>query len=148
LTALKLADVWLNMKHGLNELLNESEEIPEKFVLKMRLKAPKYLRPSLSNLLKPLIDGAVASFHVHNGIHNKQIVERLSRNLGLSQTEISSSLYDNAHAVLGERNLLWPWGNSVQWNPADDCCVAAEILWETSSDRIIEFSGTMFETET
>jgi hypothetical protein len=148
LTTPRLAVIWLSIKNGSIESLNKTKEVPEKFVLKMRLRAPKSFRPSLSNLLKPLIDGAVASFHAHNGIQNKQIIDRLSRNLGVPKTEVSFNLYDDTYAVLGQRRLLWSWGQSVQWNPADDCCVAGEIMWDTSPDKTIEYSGTMFKTKT
>ena len=61
-------------------------------------------------------------------MHHKEIVDRLSRGLGESKTEVSSNLYNDTYAVLGERNLIWPWGSNVQWNPADDNCVAGEIV--------------------
>lgn len=39
-----------------------------------------------------------------------------------------TSLNDEATAVLGAHRLLWPYRNSVQWNPADDLCVAAALM--------------------
>jgi hypothetical protein len=80
-----------------------------------------------TNLLKPLSDGVVCAFHRHNGQDEDEIGRRLTARLPTERGAVRTFLNDEATAVLGTRRLLWPYRDSVQWNPADDLCVAAEL---------------------
>jgi hypothetical protein len=51
--------------------------------------------------------------------------------------------YDLRSAVLGRRRLLWPRAQGVQWNPADDLCLALELRIERGERR--ELSGRLVE---
>jgi len=59
--------------------------------------------------------------------------------------DVVAHLGDNTNAVLGRGRLLWPWRNSIQWNPAVDCCVAGELLFMRSTKDFVELSGELFE---
>lgn len=82
-------------------------------------------RPAAS-ICKPLIDGILCAFHQHDGSNADRIGGRLLSG-GVPQTLVES-LASDRYAVLGARRLLWPWKNGLQWNPADDMCVAGEVI--------------------
>jgi hypothetical protein len=53
---------------------------------------------------------------------------------------------DPESAVLGRQRLLWRWRNGVQWNPADDLCVAAEVVIDPGIEsEAWSHSGEIFE---
>lgn len=76
--------------------------------------------PAVVSAMKVLIDGAIASLHVHDGSRINELATRLAPRLGRAAPTIAGELTDPSSAVLGRRRLLWPFGNFVQWNPADD----------------------------
>jgi hypothetical protein len=49
---------------------------------------------------------------------------------------------DDHYAVIGPRQLLWPRAQGVQWNPADDRCLALELRID-HGDRLA-LSGRLF----
>lgn len=73
------------------------------------------------------------------------IVERLAKYLGESESAAEDLLGDERRAVLGKRKLLHPFGQGIQWNPADDSCVTAKILLNDSmEDGIWSVDGDIF----
>jgi len=44
-------------------------------------------------------------------------------------------------------NLLHKFGQNIQWNPADDTCVTADILFENYMDGVWSLSGELFKVE-
>lgn len=139
------AHIWYWMKCGSIELISRPYQVPTQFGLSMTICAPSGSLSSLVALLKPLLDGAVAAFHQHDGTMQAEVTSRLARVLGVRTQDVVAYLSDNTTAVLGRRRLLWPWRNSIQWNPADDCCVAGELLFTDSTEDFMELSGELFE---
>lgn len=84
-------------------------------------------RPSLHTALKPMLDGVIAAFHSHDGTALEDLAYRLSRVTALDPDKAAHWLVDAQHAALSQRRLLWPFRDGVQWNPADDLCVAARV---------------------
>lgn len=85
---------------------------------------------NLAAVIKPLLDGIICAFHAHNGTNNSIVTWRLAARLGERKSVIENMLMDQSSAILGTRNLLHPFGKGIQWNPADDFCIAAKILLE------------------
>jgi tetratricopeptide (TPR) repeat protein len=141
------AYVWYSIKSGLIELLSESQAIPNQFGLRMSIRVPNSITSSFIDLLKPLLDGTVAAFHRHDGTNQALVAERLTSVLEVRAQDILSYLSENPNAVLGTRTLLWIRQEGVQWNPADDRCLAVELLFESSKDDFAELSGELFEVE-
>ncbi|MBE0513136.1 hypothetical protein IBX38_08815 [Candidatus Bathyarchaeota archaeon] len=139
------AHIWYWMKSGSTELITKPHHVPTQFGLSMTIYAPSGSVSNLVALLKPLLDGAVAAFHQHDGTMQAEVASRLARVLGVRTQDVVAHLSDNTNAVLGRRRLLWPWRNSIQWNPADDCCVAGELLFIGSTKDFLELSGELFE---
>jgi hypothetical protein len=118
--------LWFRLKTtGHIEALRAAPRQP--FILRVLITAPPAAPLVATNLLKPLSDGVVCAFHGHNGQDEVEICRRLAARLQTEPGAVHTFLNDEATAVLGTRRLLWPYRNGVQWNPADDLCVAAEL---------------------
>jgi hypothetical protein len=114
------------------------------FGLEMAVGAPADTRPALAKIVKPLADGVIAAPHAHDGSALADVSERLQVQLpAASAADIARLLVGDDAAVLGSRRLLWPRASGVQWNPADDLCVALELRVEPAAR--VELSGQLFE---
>lgn len=80
---------------------------------------------SLISFLKPMLDGIIAAFH-RDAAPDDVVVARLARDLDQSEAAIRSRLTEG-DAPLGIRRLVRPFRDAVQWNPADDLCVACSV---------------------
>ena len=134
--------VWLALKQGMIEVDRRSQPL-ERLSVRMKLTGPDPQRMKATSLVKPLIDGLISAFHVHNGVDLEVVAERLGRQLSITPGRVARLLLDKQHEVLGERRLLWPWRDRVQWNPADDALVACELLIERGSEWVL--SGSLAE---
>ena len=92
-------------------------------------------------LVKVLVDGAVSALHVHDGSHLQVVSQRLASRLDACTTELADMLQTNPAGVLGERRLLWPFREFVQWNPADDAIV--ELRVRVSASDTWRLSGEL-----
>lgn len=107
--------------------------------------------PTLHTALKPMLDGVIAGFHSHDGSSAGDMPQRLAAATGLSGSEVDHLLNDEEGAVLGRRRLVWPFRDGVQWNPADDRCVAARVAVGSASHlpsldiRVLEVSPASSE---
>ena len=101
-----------------------------RFLLKLHVTDTRENRPanSLVDIIKPTLDGIISSYHNHEGSDGVIEAQRLEETgLGSMET-LQEQLLDRRWAALGGRRLLSPFGRTgVQWNPADDLCVAAHI---------------------
>ncbi|MGH8905722.1 MAG: hypothetical protein ACRD0K_04230 [Egibacteraceae bacterium] len=100
---------------------------PAVFGLEVVLSAPPTWKLPVHSIIKPLIDGVVAACHCHAGKDLQVVAERIAIVLAADAGQVADRLTSPAGTVLGPRRLLWPWADGVQWNPADDLCVAATI---------------------
>lgn len=80
----------------------------------------------ITTFIKPLLDGLISAFHAHDGSRLPEVLPRLAGTLGLVPDD-AVRLLAPARPPLGTRPLLWPRGDGVQWNPADDDCVGCRI---------------------
>lgn len=143
-SSLKASEIWYRMKRGSIEVVKKPHKVPAQFGVGMTIHAPRYIVRNLAALLKPLLDGAVAAFHQHDGTMQREVADRLAHALEVPYAEVVHYLNESTYAVLGRRRLLWPWGDSIQWNPADECCVAGELLESPANDSV-ELSGELYE---
>ena len=116
---------------------------PRRFTLRLRLGVPAGQRRRLTvDLVKRLIDGVVVCYHSHVSQGDDQ--RDLARRASAPDTTVTlDMLHDEPWSALGARRLLWPRGAGVQWNPADDYCVACEVTIDTSHARGWTLSGSL-----
>lgn len=146
---LDVASVWRSMKLGAGSgqvMVESMSEVPlARLALNVVVHIPRGIHFNLAVAIKPIFDGIVAAFHKHDGSDEDIIVGRLAGQLSVKEGEVISLLRNGLEPLLGTRRLVWPWGKSVQWNPADDLLVAAQMLIEqNSSTDDWEFSGQLF----
>lgn len=104
------------------------------------------VRVALANIVKPLIDGLVSSFHCFAGDIPALVVERLSSSTTTDPSDVRRWLTDQRRAVLGARpNLIRLTKNGIVFNPRDEDCVAFVI--EVADGNQPCMTGTVFSVE-
>lgn len=104
--------------------------------VRLTLTPPTRRAPMPATIGKALFDGTIAAYHSHDGTD----VDELAARVGVHPLY----LVDPAWSVLGRRRLLWRHDpGSVQWNPADDRLVAAELLLDTHRAADWQLSGEL-----
>ena len=100
------------------------------FGLSVTIRHPAGTAPRPVDLLKPVFDGVIAAFHGHAGPADalEVVSERVARRLGLPAQQVRAWLVSRETAVLGDRVLVRPYRENVAWNPADERCLAGELL--------------------
>ena len=83
------------------------------------------VRRSTASLIKPMLDGVIAAFHFDDAPAH-EAVDRLAHHLGRPESDVREQLTVGG-APLGRRALVRPFREGLQWNPADDLCVACAI---------------------
>ncbi|QZA08510.1 hypothetical protein K3U94_04180 [Mycolicibacter heraklionensis] len=112
----------------------ESATAPTRFLLKLHVTDTRETKPanSLAYIVKPTLDGVISAYHGHavsDGVAEAQRLDEAG--LGSRET-LRDQLLDRRWAALGGRRLLSSFGRAgVQWNPADDLCVAAHVTLST-----------------
>lgn len=117
----KASDWWWAMGSALREV-DGSDLSGEPFGLRIRLGPSSR---GLVGILKAMVDGIVASFQLDPS-PDELAVNRLAAYLGASPEDVIANL-NPSFAPLGPRRLLWPYRDGVQWNPADELCVACQV---------------------
>lgn len=123
--------VWSALQGSVRPLVT-TEPGSRQLALATTIGLPSTSQPSLVSLIKPLIDGIISALHVHDGSKLDLVAKRLSERLDATPAVPAERLTNRAAAVLGERTLLRPFQNSVQWNPADDRLVYIRVLNNSS----------------
>ena len=80
---------------------------------------------STASVLKPMLDGVIAGFH-RDGSPSDEAVARLATGIGEIEGLVRAQL-TASHAALGSRVVVRPFRDGLQWNPADDLCVACTV---------------------
>jgi hypothetical protein len=125
--------------------VNGSPDPPNYFSLSVRVGIPESARPNPVAIVKTVFDGIISALHFHNRqLTLQEVSERIATRLGLGPDEVASLLSDPSTAVLGGRNLVWRRADGVQWGPADERCVAGELLFvEPSTDSVVTLSAEL-----
>lgn len=126
--------IWLDMKRHGWEAQGPALAPHAPFALRLRITTGAGGASHAAVMVKPLLDAVVSALHVHDGRDLTELAGRLAEATAAEPAELERHLTDRSRAVLGVRRLLWAWRESVQWNPADSLCVAAEVLLEPRSD--------------
>lgn len=141
----KPASVWLALHEATVDVFDQGVW-PGPFGLRLRLELPGALR-SLVALLKPLIDGVTAAFGTYQGSQLGLVSERLGRQLARESATVAGLLSRQERAVLGACQLVVPRAAGVQWQPADERCLACELVVERTGAGAIELAGQVVAVE-
>ena len=90
---------------------------------------------STASILKPMLDGIIASFHRDESLGD-EAVTRLAAQLRGAEDDVRAQL-TAPDAALGSRELVRPYRDGLQWNPADDLCVACTVENRGPSDPAV-----------
>ena len=144
---IKPHSIWNPMKNSSVAVQNEHPYFSS-YGIQVTIKAPIGTKINLASVVKPLLDGIISSFHTHDGSDIFEISERVAKMLGENPEMVHKMLLDSKMNLLGKRKLLYKRSKGVQWNPADDDCMMAEILFDNSmEDGIWSLSGEIFTVE-
>ncbi len=146
-SAVNPASIWYSFRTSQVEVHHIPANSLSHFGLKMTIMAPSEKTVNVASLIKPLLDGLIASFHTYNGESIVQVSQNIGKVLGKHPSTIAELLCRPDQAILGNRSLVWVRDNGVQWNPGDDLCLAAELLIRPYVGPTWLISGTLFQIE-
>jgi hypothetical protein len=142
-----VGNIWFHIQSATLELLLMPKQSLKQYGLTIIIKVPDSTRVQLANVVKPIIDGLVSSFHAYQGTEVDQISQCLGDELRQDPEVISHMLLQQNRAILGVRQMVQPYRNHIKWNPADDQCLAAELLVQPHPVKDWQISGKLFEIE-
>ncbi|UCH37178.1 MAG: hypothetical protein JSV76_05710 [Candidatus Bathyarchaeota archaeon] len=136
---------WFAIKTGTITIVNRPNEPPSNISINVRLTIPRRVIFNLVSSVKPLIDGILSAFHKHEKIdqYKENII---ASGLQTDAKTVRAFLLNEDEAILGQRNLLYKRGSSVQWNPADDKLVTGRLTVEATDINTIDLSGEVYLT--
>ncbi len=149
-TSTKLHPIWYAVRTGHLDILHMPVQAPTRFGFDISIGLPantKASKTSVSNIVKPLLDGLISAFHAHNGKNLDYVSNWLATTLPTEAAKVKLLLQEPERAVLGTRQLLWKHGMGIQWNPADDRCLAADIRLVPHESSKWLLSGRLFELD-
>ena len=137
--------VWLAVRQAVVAQIQEGAEAPPGGIeLRIRLTPESEQRRGSTELVKKLLDGVSAAFHVHGGANLEEVARRLAHELGGEPESMRALASSRSGAVLGASDCFWLRGERVQVGPADDRIQAAEIAFVSAGapQIAIELRGT------
>lgn len=115
--------------------------------LDVRLVLPARSTIGLPSSMKALLDGIIASFHRHDGSGDvEDLSSRVAAQLGATTADARRLLLEGP-AELGPRSLVHAFGRGVQWNPADDWLVTADLSVERGDSPTGECIAALVDVE-
>jgi hypothetical protein len=145
----KLEQVWLALARTAVSVVSPKRQRDVPFAVRTSIRVPRNAKPALGYLVKGVFDGVVCAFQAHaDESRLAELARRVSRSIPADQEEIAALLRSEEQAVLGTvPRLLHRRGKGVIWAPADDMCVAGELLAETTRDVSWAIKGEIAEVE-
>ena len=142
-TDTKPAEYWKALKEDQISVLDEVSD--GFFGIDIEIKIQEKSGFNLVSVIKPLLDGIIASFHAHQGENLELVSKRLAKSVDVDRQYIENLLLNKSQAVLGMRNLIHPYQNNIKWNPADERCMVINIICNKNHEKKSpEISGRLF----
>jgi hypothetical protein len=141
--------VWFALARAPIEVAHPSRDPTMPFTVRLEIRPPRGVRPVVGALVKGVFDGAVAAFQAHTDRSSvAELAARVAHHLSAAPEEVEALLLNQDKAVLGlARRLLHVRGAGVQWAPADDLCVAGELLTGEGRSASWSLRGVIAEVE-
>lgn len=129
----KLEQVWLAMARTAVDVASPVRSVETPFALRLVLRPPRGKPALVAALVKGLLDGIVCAFQAQTDRTNiSELANRISKTVVRHPDEIEALLLNQEKAVLGSvPRLVHLRGEGVIWAPADDLCVACELIVES-----------------
>jgi len=145
----KLEQVWLALARSDLHCASPGRAPGAPFAVLVTIRPPRGITPVLGGLVKGIFDGVVAAFQAHADRSNVAVLaQRVSHHVTASPREIEALLLNQEKAVLGVvPRLLHVRDKGVQWAPADNLCVAGELLTEEPDASTWAIKGRIVEIE-
>lgn len=144
----RLEDVWFSIKNGRINVVNRLRNYTSSQIgLSVRLMIPDHYKLKLVSVMKPLIDGTISAFHRWEN-PDYEIIRIIADRLRTDTGTVRNLLIRENESILGSRDLVHKWSNSIQWNPADDNLVAVKLSLECADIDSIKISGEIYLTDT
>jgi hypothetical protein len=145
----KLEQVWLAFAGAGVGVASPGRAPGTPFAICATIRPPRSATPVLGGLIKGIFDGVASAFQAHTDTADiAELAARASRNATASPAEIEALLLCQRQAVLGAvPRLLHRRGKRVQWAPADDLCIAGELLAEQPTDSAWSIKGKIVESQ-
>ena len=140
-------NIWYRLRSRPLKTLNMPENPLAQLGLSITVTIPNTIRATLASLVKPIIDGVISAFHAYRGSQVEWIGQRLGTELGQTPHEIADLLQQPDQAILGGRQVVYPFRNSYKWDPADDLCLAAELFLQPHAGKDWLLSGKLYEIQ-
>lgn len=145
----RLEQVWFALRHAHIEVASPAREPDTPFAVRIAVRAPLSTRPTLARVVKGMFDGVISAFQAHGDTGDiAELAARVAGKLGAVPDDVHALLTSEQQAALGTKpHLLQRRGEGVQWAPADELCVAGELLAETSTASTWAIKGKIVELE-
>lgn len=145
----KLEQIWLALSRAPIDVASPGRGPDVAFAVYVAIRPPRGYPAVLGYFLKGIIDGVVCAFQAHtNRADVGELAARVSRVLPAAADEIEALLLDQDKAVLGiVQRLLHKRGDGVQWAPADDLCVAGELVAAEPTGSAWAIQGRLVQVE-
>lgn len=125
---LKPHQFWYAIKSSLDQVYNFPEQLPCNYYgISIGINAPVGTNINLAGIIKPLVDGIISAFHYHLGPDITEVAGRVARKLNTEENVAFHMLHNQEKAILGARNLIHPFKQGFQWNPADDAFMQVDV---------------------
>jgi hypothetical protein len=146
----RLEQVWLGLARADALVAWPPREPDRPFAVRVALRIPRHATAMLGDLVKGVFDGVVCALQCQTD-HTTvaELAGRLTRKLPAAPEEIEALLTRADRAVLGRvPRLLHARGEGVIWAPADDLCLAGELVAEDGPGSGWQITARVIEIAT
>ena len=119
----KLAATWAAIHAGEPTI---AATLPAGRFFGLELKLADRRAPNVTTL-KVILDGVISAFHADDGSGEAMVLERVAAAATVPVEQARAMLANRDRNVLGARRLAHRFRGGIQWNPADDRCVAGDV---------------------
>ncbi len=139
--------VWLALARAEVAVSGEPREPSTPFSAQFMIQPPVGQTRGVAGLVKGIFDGAISALQAHTDASDlAELTMRAAKHIPATPAEIASLLTRRDRAVLGAvPSLVHRRGAGVQWSPADDFCVAGELLAAPPSSSRWAIKGEIVE---
>ncbi len=126
-STLKPHHFWHLFKKNIKSILGKLP-VEDNFGINLKIHYPHEKQCNLSGSIKPIIDGIVSAFHVHDGSNLEYCTSWLTKHLPEPNENLQKLLINEDISILGKTNLIFPFKKGIMWNPMDSKCMACKMV--------------------